>query len=58
MENKMLVIKNRKCPNNKHKCKYYHPELKSESRCIKDSNIGYCIKEIGLIKNVQHKINT
>lgn len=26
-------------------CRYYHKENKEESRCIKDSHIGYCIIE-------------
>jgi len=35
-----------KCPENVKSCKYYFPLEKPESRCIKDSNVGCCTKEL------------
>ena len=34
-----------KCPENFKKCRFYNPNQPEESRCIKDSNIGYCVQE-------------
>ena len=53
MENKNIVsvtnrrdyYKNFVCPEDYIKCEFYNPNQPLESRCIKDSNIGLCIKE-------------
>lgn len=34
-----------KCPENYQRCENYRPKNESESRCVLDSNIGFCVKE-------------
>ena len=34
-----------KCPEDFKKCRFYNPNQPEECRCIKDSNIGYCVQE-------------
>ena len=39
-----------KCVEIYKECSYFNVEMNPESKCIKDSNVGYCIKEKKIVK--------
>lgn len=39
------TVSNNKCPEDFKTCRFYNSNQPEESRCIKDSNIGYCVEE-------------
>ena len=45
INNRRKDYKNFRCPEDYKKCEFYDPSQPEESRCVKDSNIGCCVKE-------------